>query len=100
MATLKPVVCLRHFWIEFSYDGDHRQHAIRNGEGGYDDRFVAATAAAGGTVGMSFLRRLSIVYGFLLNLSILSSLLLALCRCFDGRRYAASLFIIAKAGAI
>ena len=61
-----------YFGIEFSHDGDHEQHAAsRNGEGGYDDRFAAATAAAGGTVGIIIPPSIIfIVYGFLLNLSI------------------------------
>ena len=40
-------------------------------KGGYDDRFAAATAAAGGTVGIIIPPSIIfIVYGFLLNLSI------------------------------
>ena len=56
--------------------GHHRDHRLDvapgdGTKGGYDERFSAATAAAGGTVGIIIPPSIIfIVYGFLMNLPI------------------------------
>ena len=72
MASLGHAAVRGHLRLELCDHCDHRRDdASGDGQGGYDERFAAATAASGGTVGIIIPPSIIfIVYGFLMNLPI------------------------------